>query len=83
MLLNMNPQYITLPSGLIINFDHVAYVSPVEGEMDVCFAATSQSAPLKLRIQKDDVNVFLERLVALGINIEHLIAAISKKTSEE
>jgi hypothetical protein len=83
MLLNMNPQYIALPSGLVINFEHVAFISPVEGELDVCFTATYQSAPLKLRVQKDDVNAFLERLVALGINIEHLVAAISKKTIEE
>ena len=79
----MNQKYITLPSGLIINFDHVAFVSPVEGELDVCFTATYQSAPLKLRLQKDDVNAFLERIVAMGINIEHLITAISKKTIEE
>lgn len=79
----MNQKYITLPSGLIINFDHVAFVSPVEGELDVCFTATYQSAPLKLRLQKEDVNAFLERIVAMGINIEHLITAISKKTVEE
>jgi hypothetical protein len=85
-------KYITLPSGLIINLEQVAYISapgiygdkkPKHERLHICFSATYTTErslePMKLTLQAEDAKAFLEELAKTGVETRQAMSALTKK----
>jgi hypothetical protein len=79
----MNLRYIALPSGIIIDVEKVAFVLPYPNSLHVCFAATSSTDPMAIKLGMTDARAFLESLVALGVNTNLTIASLTKKQNQD
>jgi hypothetical protein len=72
----MDPEknFITLPSGTIINLANVAYIEPAHsGKIEIVFTATYSVSegpqPLMLRLDEADSKALLKALSQLGVRV--------------
>jgi hypothetical protein len=54
--------FIALPSGLIINLAHIAWLSAAGDQLAVSFAACASADPLQLNLAKADALALLDAL---------------------
>jgi len=73
-------KFITLPSGIIVNLEQVAYISPSRGVVKLFFPATHSTerppAPMTLELKSQDARVFLAELEPFGVSPKYALAAL-------
>ena len=75
----MNNNFVSLPSGMILNMDHVALVAALPDaanrrkKIRVLFGSTPSSSPTaNVRLDRDDSNVLIRALAKLGVDVAAL-----------
>jgi len=74
---------IALPSGVVINFEQVAFIAPVNGLLNISFSATytteRERIPMTLKLDNADTNALLEFLDSNGVETKLIFNALSSK----
>jgi hypothetical protein len=74
---------IGLPSGVVINFEQVAFITAVNGLLNVSFSATytteRERIPMTLKLDNGDTNALLEFLAANGVETKPIFNALTRK----
>jgi len=75
----MNNNFVSLPSGMILNMDHVALVAALPDaanrrkKIRVLFGSTPSSSPIaNVRLDRDDSNALIRALAKLGVDVAAL-----------
>jgi len=75
----MNNNFVSLPSGMILNMDHVALVAALPDaanrrkKIRVLFGSTPSSSPTaNVRLDRDDSNALIRALAKLGVDVAAL-----------
>jgi hypothetical protein len=74
---------VSLPSGKIINLEHVAAIVPFGAVLQVCFSATyatdRTNEPMMLKLPTDDAKALLGKLEDLDVDTKPTFAALKPK----